>query len=215
MSLLTIVPLLFAVLVSVATAMQVLKRKSLAQSHCIFEAVQIQNRLREILTQLLKLNPRAKVLRARRAKADRAVRIAESSKHPAAIAITRAAQMAVILEQLALKAEQNQLLTEAQLRRDRGFRQLKARLNPTQHSKLATTPRFPRGLAVVPKPPASLSPDYEPVPRFTYFQQQNFSFNTDLYPDSGWVQPTECSVSLQSSEDQWKIRILAANASSS
>lgn len=221
MSLLALVPLCAALIVALCSSFYFLKRKSLAQAHCIQQAAQMQNELKDTLDKLLRLNPRAKALRAQREAADSALKTAVSSANPYAIAAAQAYWTAVVLQQTALRAQQQALLTRAEGQRQSGHRRLRERLRPLRVSSVDSRSYYWRALAVEAHPPASLTPDYDPLPLFAYMQQHRFRFQVDLRPPFAdglrgldLRQTTECSVTLKGEEKKWKVQVLAANAPS-
>jgi hypothetical protein len=216
----TAIPLLLTLALSLGGGFYVMKRKLLAQSICVRQVSRLQEELREPLRKLLKLNPQATRLRAQRQQADYNLEVATASGYPPAIAAAEARQAAVILEQEALHARQLALLMEAGRIRIRNRRDLRDRLDYFPAWRFHSRRYFLRSLAVEPKPAFDLSPNYEPVDGFPYFQQQRYDYQIDLlgifagrFPfklDS--VQKIACSVSLEEGGEDWTLRVLAAKA---
>src|SRR5687767_1869042 len=75
-SLIALVPLAAALIIALCAGLYFLKRKSLAQAHCVQQAARLQNELKDTLDKLLRLNPKAKALRAQREAADSALKAA-------------------------------------------------------------------------------------------------------------------------------------------
>lgn len=205
-----------------SAAFYFMKRKSLAQAHCVQQAAQLQNQLKDTLDKLLRLNPKAKALRAQREAADNALKAALSSANPYAIAAAQAYWAAVVLQQVALKTQQQALLARAENQRQAGHRQLRERLTSLRVTAVDSRQFYWRALAVEAHPPSSLTPDYNPLPMFESMQQHRFRFQVDLRPAFAAVLPslnlrqyTECSVTLKGQPNQWKLKIVAANAPSS
>lgn len=220
-SLLALIPLCLSLFFAVSAALHILKKKSLAQSSCIQQAATMQEELRGTLEKLLRLNPKAKNLRAQRQAADKALKAALSSVNPYAIAAAKAYWSAVVLAQLALRSQQEALLREAGRQRQAGIRKMREQARSFRVARVQSQQYYWRALAVEAKPISSLTPDYEPVPLFSQFQQHKFKFEVDLQPRflsqldiKGLKQITECSVSLEGKEDRWKVRVLAASAQS-
>lgn len=213
-TMLALVPLAMTLVASLAYGLVILRKKALAQSHCIQQASILQNELKGTLDSLLKLNPRAKVLRRKREMADRAFDAAVKSKVPHLIAAATAAKTAVYLEQLALRAQQEKLLKSADLQRNIGERRLRERVRSLRVHNFVAQKMYWRALAVEAVPPASLTPDYIPLPAFSRLQQQKFRFTVPLDRYGKINQPSECSVSLAGKEKAWQVQILAANARS-
>ncbi|MGZ3722529.1 MAG: hypothetical protein ACXVA9_06345, partial [Bdellovibrionales bacterium] len=219
-SLLALFPLIATVFVCLAVAFYVMKRKTLAQAICIQQATRMQEDLKAPLEKLLKLNTRAEILRARRHIADTNLQTAQGSGYPPVIAAAKAQQVAVILEQTALRAQQFALLAEAWRIREQNHRDLRGRIAVFPAFQIHTQAFYLRALAVEPKPASDLSPNYETVPMFTEHQRNQFSYQVDLldklHGPLGFkldtVQKIACSVSLEERGDEWKIRILAAKA---
>ena len=221
-TLIALVPLCAAAVVALCSGLYILKRKSLAQSHCVQQASQTQNELKETLERLLRLNPQAKTLRAKRQAADEGLKAALSSANPYAIAAAQAYWSAVVLQQTALRARQQALLSRAEVQRRSGYRKLRERIRSLSTSATEARRYYWRPLAVEANPPATLTPDYEPIPLFSTLQQQRFKFLIELKPpfarslsSAGIKQIAECSVTLEEKENKWKLKILAANAPSS
>ncbi len=223
-SLLCLAPFAAALFIALCCSFYILKRKSLAQSHCVQQASQLQQELAGTLDQLLRLNPRAKILRTQRAAADRAVKVALASGNPYALAAAKAYWAAVVLQQIALRTQQQALLAQADRQRHFGHRRLRERLRTLRVASLDSRRYYWRALAVEARPPASLTPDYETLPFFQLLQQHRFRFQSDLRPpfagvntlnkDIALKQTTECSVTLKGKQKQWKVQIVAANAPS-
>jgi len=218
-SVLTLLPLFITLLVCVSAAFFIYRRKSLAQSICIQQAARMQNDLKTPLKKLLKMNPRATSLRAQRTQADANVTATEASGYPPAIAAARAQQTAVIAQQTEFHLEQLALLADAQRIRLEAETTLRMRVLPLQAEGVQSMAYYQRPLAVEPKPPLDLSPNYETVAEFTPLQQHRFRYLVDLI--SGFPrelglsarQVTECAVSLHpGEEDEWDIEILTAKA---
>lgn len=220
-SLLSLVPLLFTLLSGLGLALYAFKKKSLAQSLCVRAGLQLQADLARSLTELLRLNVKATSLRRRRAVADHNLNVALASGNPKAIAIAKAAQAAVILEQLHLRGRQERIFTEASKARYRHARDLRGELRPLGATAgLQSDSSYFRPLAVRPEPPTSPSPNYSPVPTFVQAQSHRFRFQVDLappdlplpFPKGRFRQITECSITLEKEAPLWKPRILGASA---
>jgi len=218
-SLIALVPLALALVISLSAGFYFLKRKSLAQAHCVQQAAVMQKELQGTLEQLLRLNPKAKALRAQRQAADAAVKAAAGSVNPYALAAAKAYWSAVVLQQLALRSKQQALLQRASQQRHSGHRQLRERLRSLDVRQVDSKKYYWRALAVEASPPASLTPDYRPLPFFEKWQQHRFRFQVDLRPPfaiplglGSLKQITECSVTLKGEENQWKVQIAAASA---
>ena len=234
MTLVTLLPLLFTLLLSIGFFFYVAQRKSLAQAICIQQAMRLQTNLRQTLEELLAMNPRAESLRQRRVQADQNVAEALTSAYPPAIAAAEAVQTEVIIEQMEFHAEQLALLLRAERQRSESQRGLHQRVSDALDAyNIRATTYYTRALAVEEKPATSPSPNYEPIEFFAEGQQQRYSYSADLagtFPldvrkfftapdlfDAREIfdvrQTTECSVTLENKGDQWEIRILAAKSS--
>jgi hypothetical protein len=221
-SFVALVPLCMTLFVAVGACFFLFKRKSLAQSLCVQQAVRLQEDLGAVLDKLLRLNPRAKTLRRERSAAERAFQLSLQSGNPAAIASARAALLAVKLAQAALRSQQGRLLDQAEFARGKRPRELRGRLARLSVSGFRSRQYFHRALAVEPVPPGSDSPDYIPAQPFARLQQHRFDFRVDLTPPflpGQWrirdlVQPAACAATLQSEASKWRVQILAASASS-
>lgn len=192
-----------------------MKRKLHSQALCVQGGVKLQRDLAATLDRLLALNPKAQALRRARQAAEAAVTAARTSLHPGAIAAAEAVRTAVILQQMALRARQTELIAHAQMQRTQHERELQRAVKPWIRSTVDSQRFFPTALAVRPQPLGSLSPDYVPVVGFERWQQHQFSFETELSPPFlQWDvrQLTRCSVSLTGKEKAWRPRIVAASA---
>ncbi len=157
MSLLALAPLVCALFVAVGTGLYMLKRKALAQAHCVQQASALQNKLRETLDRLLALNSQARSLRAQRSAADQALKAALASLNPIAIASAQAYWNAVVLQQIALRARQQNLLSTADAQRVSAHREMSERVRSLGVTRVSSKRVFPRALAVVPEPALSLT----------------------------------------------------------
>lgn len=213
---LVLIPLILTIFVSLSAALFVLKRKSLAQSFCVQEVTRLQNELADLLTNLVKLNPKAKSLRRQREIANHAVQKALLTGVPAWIAAAKANQAAVIMAQLALQAQQQKLLLESQHARERSHRELEQRIRRLRASALHARAFYPLGLAVQPIPAGSISPDYMEAQPFGYLQQHHFQFMMALtfwnLPATSVQQRTECSASLIKKEKKWTVALMPTPA---
>ncbi len=221
-SLLALAPFLASLCTVVGASLYILKRKSLAQAFCIHQASRLQAELKKPLRKLIRMNARATTLRTQRTAADNALQHALSSGVPYAIAAAQAVQTAVILQQLAFRAQQWALLAEAQRVRFQGQREMRHQVEGLAITSVQSRTFYFRPLAVEPQPISSLTPDYKPIGWFERGQSQEFRFDIDLlahFPlaKAGleFRQTTLCSVTLKQQEDDWQIQILAAKAPSS
>lgn len=221
MSLVVLVPLVFAGATALFASFYVLKKKSLAQAHCVQEASLLQTELKTTLEQLLKLNPRARALRRERVVAEKALKKATLLAQPYAIAAAKAYLAAVVLQQTVLRTKQQMLLNDASRLRHTSARRLRARLQSFRFARFSSRGFYWRGLAVEAIPAISLTPDYEPIAGFEQAQQHRFRFQLDLTPPfltelpaSALKQPSLCSVTLKGQGNKWQLQILEASASS-
>ncbi len=213
-TLIAFLPLVLTLVTAAAGATYIFKQKLSAQSMCVQQATTLQNDLKPILTQLLRLNPQATRLRARRAKADAAVKKALMTKNPKLIAAAKAIQLAVILQQTALRAKQERLLHQAQEERARHHNRLSNAVRKKFKSYVKSKQYYPRALAVEPRPAGSLTPDYRPVNNFAFHQQHEFRFDITIAPSfvsAKSKQKILCSLSLSGKESSWRPHLIAAN----
>ena len=209
------IPMIVTVVMLAAGAQYVFKRKLRAQAMCVKEGLLLQRDLQKTLKALVQLNPQATRLRMQRTNADRAVLNAIASANPYALAAAKAAQTAVILAQIALKAQQMKLLAQAGLQRQDHHRALSVEVRRMPAAAVQSKTFYLRPLAVEPKPPTSLTPDYKMVPTFETSQQHQFSFDVILSPpflNLDFKQKTLCSVTLNGKENSWLPQIAAASA---
>lgn len=231
-TLISMIPLVMTVIFGVSLTYYVLKRKSLAQSICVNQASQLQYELKSSLEKLLRMNTRAKILRARRLIADVRLANAITSAYPPAIALAKALREEVIMEQHEFHAEQLVLLAQAQITRSRYQVDLHPRVAHFPAWAVHTPTPYIRALAVDPVPENSDSPDYVPVQNFELFQQQAFSYTLNILAGFPFLtelnslrklssiqeftartnQTTQCSVTLTQRSSEWSIQILAARA---
>lgn len=224
MSLITLLPLVLALISVLVFAFFALTHQSLAQSLCVQKATQMQAELGRTLRNLLALNRTAQELRHQRAAADRDLATAVESGFPPAIAAAQIRQDAVIAAQLAFRARQTALLLEAEGIRQRFERELHHGLTQLRVPALAAPRFYPRALAVRPTPEASLSPDYVTVSGFAERQQALFRFIVNLNPTPlpflddlqrrQFIHHAECVVTLKAEGTKWYPEIKAASASS-
>lgn len=201
----------------IATALGVyaiFSKKLSAQAMCVKSVSQLQTDLGRDLTALIKLNPEAKRLRSRRAKADATLAKALASGNPPAIAAARALQSAVILQQKALRTRQEAILQSAKLQRGKAARSLSMKVRPLGVTSIQGKFSSQRALAVEASPATSISPDYLPVQDFARQQEQEFTFDLNLAPDFIQLdlrQKTLCSATLKNEEGKWREKITAAS----
>lgn len=213
-SLVALVPLLVTLATAVSGLYYVLRHKLTAQSVCVQTAILLQRELREDLAELLKLNPKARRLQNQRRRAQQAVQAALRTGNPLLIQIAHAQLAAVTAEQLALRARQDGLLQNAGRKRMRSPQVLRSNLRGTRHGPIDARAAYPLPLAVAPKPPGELTPEYEPVPQFSKAQQHRFQFRLELAPEflrRSFVQETVCAASLQREGEKWREILTAGN----
>lgn len=215
-SLVALVPLLLLVIVTIAAVQLALKRKLSAQAICVGEGLKLQAGLRTTLDSLLNLNPKAQALRAEHAAAVRAVQVAIATANGPGLVAARAALAGVEAAQVALAARQKSLLMQARWQRGEAKHRMERALRPLNPQQFNSGQRLSApGLAVVPKPSTSITPDYVPVPNFSRQQSQSFSFSLDLgsrFLPLSWIQSAHCEVTLKGKEKAWQLQVLAASA---
>lgn len=218
LALVSMVPLLMGLTLSVATALTMLRKKSLAQSLCVYHGLKMQDQLGDALTRLLKMNPEAQRLRRQRDQAEIRAMNARASGVPVAIAAAEAQRAAVIMQQIAFHQRQRLILSEAQSIRRQAQTQLSKDLRRPYFGSLNSQSYYHEALAVETQPKTSLSPDYVLVNPFSYLQQQKYEYTVNLNPPflnilagRNLKQKTRCSVSLENKEGKWSARILMAS----
>lgn len=226
MSLIALVPLIATLVLCVTIALLVIKKKALAEAYCVRAGFRVQVNLRNTLDRLLKMNKAASRLRARRLAADRKLMSAMATGNPPAIAAAKAVRTAVILEQTAFRMKQEALLSEAKIERERAGRELALDTRVLRASGLDSRGFYNRALAVKAVPPASLTPDFVPVPGFKFLQKHRFQFAVDLAPQLSRAstgleealpklkQTTKCAVTLTGKENAWTVQMIADNPAS-
>ncbi|NJL23915.1 MAG: hypothetical protein HC902_01155 [Calothrix sp. SM1_5_4] len=221
-ALLALAPFFAALFLCLAAGHAVLKKKSLAQSICVAQASRLQSELKESLIRLLRLNPRAAVLRRQRAAADRSLRSALLSGNPYAIATAKAVQSAVILAQTTFRASQLKILKEADLTRTRFRRETVSRLRRVEAGPLSTPhllhPLFGRAgrarALTLSGLRSSIRVHASAAAKIPLLGQSRPARRlTRRLPAGVPRQSTECSVSLEEKEGKWDLRVLAASAS--
>lgn len=207
-------PLIMALVITSMSAYAMFRKKLTAQSLCVSSVTRLQKELNRDLDAILKLNPKAQVLRKARAKADAALKKAILSGNPPAIAAAKAARAAVILQQVAHRTRQEAVLIRAGANRMGAQRSLKLEVSKLGVSSVAGTVSYNRPLAVEPRPASSMTPDYIEVANFPDKQQHEFSFQLDLAPDFlklKFRQETSCSATLKKQEGKWRESLIAAS----
>lgn len=113
--------------------------------------------------------------------------------------------------QVALAARQKSLLMQARWQRGEAKHRMERALRPLNPQQFNSGQRLSApGLAVVPKPTTSITPDYVPVPNFSRRQSQSFSFSLDLgsrFLPLSWIQSAHCEVTLKGKEKAWQLRV--------
>lgn len=214
-SLVALIPFLLILMTVIAAGQLAMKRKLTAQALCVGEGLRLQSSLRSTLKELMKLNPQARTLRMERVAAERAVYSALATGNAPGLAAARAALAAVQAAQSALALRQQSLFARGRWLRLQSQNKLKVQLRTLRVENFKSEEFYPRALAVEPKPPASQTPDYIPVVGFPRAQNHRFSFTVELggvLLPLRWRQPAKCEVTLKGEENQWQLKILAANA---
>lgn len=208
MALTVFLPVFLTAIAGLTIAMLSIDDKTATDTQCKREALRLQSDLGRLLEKLIKMNRSAKSLRAQRAQADAQLAAATASGYPPAIAAAQSYQSSVISAQLDFAAEQQSVLSEAALRRQRSERELPFRLP-------GVTPDRDRApsLAVRPDPPDSLTPDYLPDSPFEHKQRETFRYGVDIlkYVPAwfkskavGRTLAAACSATLQQEGSKWK-----------
>lgn len=192
-------------------------RKTKIEQHCVRQVALMQRDLGRQLTKLQKLNPRARRLRQQRRLAEKALKAAEASAHPEAIAAAKAALLAVKAEQALLAQKQWRLLAQAHLIRRSGESQFSLWASANGLSRVRPV-HLTSGLAVRPTPARSLTPDYVPLPLFHQTQAEHFGFQFQLFKGAPlWLKQyldkdrpvvSGCGASLFLRRGEWHVRLI-------
>lgn|GEM_PF-2915910 len=206
---LIMLPLLLAILVSVIAAFYLLKNEGESRQICRTTALSMQETVAARLNELIKMNPAAKVLRAKRVAADEAVKAMEA--YPLLLPAALAAQAAVVAEQTTFAASQKLLIADAERASILARIELKAKIHAAiarahelqssdaSNSQVFSTlsipylqsdisvnlPRF----EVEASPKESLTPDYQAADEFSKLEALHVQWKLDvaqLLPD--WMQ---------------------------
>lgn len=212
--LLVLLPLLISILCGLATLLLYLKAYSLNQHECRDAVLEHQGQLKTHLIELLKLNPYAKQLRAEKRLSKAQLAVAIASGTPAGIAAARAHLKAVTLRQLDLQAKQQKWLLTARALRKK-FR-IKTQVSfSLRRGGSSIQHKSPLGLAVYPVPPSSLTPDYKPLPHFSYFQATHIMWQLNAlfllpkwlrdqaFPEIATKLRGQCSASITKRGQRW------------
>lgn len=210
---LAILPVLMTLTFLSAQLFHVLLVYRSTHARCRTEVIQSQERLAELLTALLRLNPDAARLRTMEFDAQRQVARAVASGNPPAIAAAQAALLVVHSQQSALVLQQQTLLSEARRRLARSYVDLRNQPELRQADLTPTTQPLPFGLAVEPQPMDSRSPDYVPVAQFEQAQALAYSWRAPLQrfmPESLQNRISffnhlsgQCSATIRKEKTQW------------
>lgn len=164
-------PLLMSLCLGFNLSSQILYYKQKAQHLCQQYNLANQKQLQKKLKTLLKLNPKAKKLRAQLNSAKNALKVAKASLIPAAIITAQATLAYVVAKQLLFFYKQQKLLHNARQLPFQVRKQLKKQLYKNFQEKNISQYSYKQiGLAVYPKPVLSLSPNYYLLPAFSYAQ---------------------------------------------
>ena len=206
---LIMLPLLLAVLVSVVAAFYLLKNEGESKQICRTTALSMQETVAARLNQLIKMNPAAKVLRAKRTAADQTVKATEA--YPLLLPAALVAQAAVVAEQTTFAASQKLLIADAERASIFARIELKAKIHaalarahdvqtseasssqllsalnlPYLQSDISVNlPRF----EVEASPKESLTPDYQAADDFSKLEALHVQWKLDvaqLLPE--WIQ---------------------------
>ena len=219
MTCLALVPFLTAVFVMLVTVVVALRNKVHAQSVCVQRTSKLTEELGQRLGDLLHLNPRARRLRQSRRAAERALQVAKVAKFLPGIVGAEAWLRGTQIAQMFLAMRQREIMAEAALARLRYRRLLTADVRPLGGRDVRLGPLTAQALAVRPRPPNEIAPEYVPVAGFARRQAQSVRFESELAPALGWLgvrrHRTECVITLERKDHAWHSRILAASAPSS
>lgn len=196
--------------VFVATEILITKRKTLES--CQSGLLDLQSKNRESIENLLNLNPAAKQLRSHLSAAQKALKAATMSRHPAAIAAARAWIASIELERRILGAKQKTIIAQANLRSNLLLGDLKKELRSYLDSRWIVESRISdihiqdrfAGLAVRPDLPGDSAPLYETMRLFSELQSASVAwrYKFDLWqfrePEvHKTIMRDQCTVSLK------------------
>ena len=226
---LALLPLLVAIMGVVLAGYLLLIADAKARHTCRVEILRAQEEVAKNLNALLALNPRARVLRLRRAHAE--AKVLATVALPAAHLRAQAELKIVIREQVELADQQKKLLLRTEIAAKavspRTLNRTRQRIRETENRHAGDSRDGWRSakknavLAVVPTPANSLTPDYMPDAEASTRLDARVSFSlavTSLLPD--WLRPlvdaerirtqAECSATLEKEDSKWVPRLTAA-----
>lgn len=213
MAMIVFAPLFLTILAVISIVLLSIYQITAADRVCKKEVLRLQHELSLLLKGLNKLNHLATALRRKRNIADENLAAAIASGYGPAIAAATAAQRAVILEQQALAAKQQQILTQAGLERSLSEQRLRVQGVSVGIQELQSTLTHSSTLAVRAQPITSITPDYVEAAAFRERESQTYQYKINLFQRLPiWLQQhalnqpvaTACSATLSSQEENWK-----------
>ncbi len=165
---------------------------------CRKHLIELQKQRKQKINQLMSLNPKATYLRTQKKKIK--TLLLAATHNPALLSALQVKLKYIYIQQIKLQRRQKKILRESTLLTQNKLLLLQKHLPPPHHSKGKV------GLAVLPRPISSISPNYHRQPFFT--EKQKFSFHwllssQEIFPS--WLQnqlpsvkhPSSCTSSLQ------------------
>lgn len=221
-SLLTVLPVLLALVLATLSMIDVLKKDLEVKYICRTELLAAQKENEKNILSLLKLNRRAESLKQKKTAAERALFLAKARLDPLGIAASKALLAFIHSQQLALAAEQKALIAIAnqsiQLRQRNLESKIRSIFKSSSQASMSyrlTSLRSSKTLLAVRPVKADIAPSYERVPDFSKAQSMELHWQYEQSPHrvfSNFLKYSGsneyiCIATLKKSRDQWIAKI--------
>ena len=203
MSLMVLVSLIFCI-----------RNHDQAQSYCLKYSLQAQENIKTNLKQLLKLNPKAKLLRKKHKTLKKLYRRALTIGEPISISILKAKLLMIKKQRVMLNIRQKQILKQSAQYMESAFKTFRKKLKPMQAEQIKKEHHYPFPLAVSAHPKNSIAPVYRPKRLFSARQTLSFSWKMPLHHSlPTWITKLffknklslyHCSATIKKHKLSWK-----------
>lgn len=212
-------PLFISCLMVFTSLIFCIRNHDLAQSICIKYTLQTQERIKQGLKLLLRLNPLADQLRLTQKHLEKLYREALKIGDPIAIITLRTKIEIVKQKRQLLDIRQKNILNSTVMYVESGFSSFKQQIMKFDPRYIKKDHRQPIPLAVEGKPKGDIAPSYHPVSNFSVRQTLSFSWKMPLYQFlPKWLKKAfftnslsayDCSATIKKSGWEWKTALTA------
>lgn len=212
MTLLAFLPILITLILAFAYLAKQITQQSKALHICRQDLLETQSTIGRLVENLLALNPKARRLRHSRNSAEAALVLALASSPPL-VPMAKAAVAAIKARQGQLRLHQLEILYQIRSTWSQGAFSLKRKLRQAGAQRVSLN--RPQA-ALIPIPPNSLSPSYQPLPGLTQLQKQKATWviSSHFLPSRFSVKkfkwPSKCAASIYKEKKRWQPRLVVA-----